>query len=333
MQRVLSFFLAVALAMTVSSVALAQDDKEAKTALYNKFTEAYNRAKEIKKADTNLAQPANLAAYEKAAKEAYDFAKEYVQKYPTEDDAIARFQKKYVGDYEAAQKQGRKVKLKELIEAKKFDESFALGKQILADEPDDLITLYMLSRAGLFSAHSGTQVHSAATANYARKAIQLMRAGGALPNESKDESLGVLNFALGLTTISTSPRDAVDAFKQVATLTNSAKGDPQTFYFLGAAYEAAEYDKASADYKTQCATPEQVASPSCKALLDVVNATVDRIIDAYARAVSLSGTNAKFATHKVEWMKQLTDYYKFRHDGSEQGLNELIASIISKPLP
>jgi uncharacterized protein YxeA len=333
MQRVLSFLLAIALAMTLSLVAFAQDDKEAKTALYNKFTEAYNRAKEIKKADTDLTRPGNKEAYEGAAKEAYDFAKEYIQKYPADDDAIARFQKKYVGDYEAAAKLTRKVKLKELIEAKKFDESFALGQQILADEPDDLITLYMLSRAGLFSAHSGNEAHSAATANYARKAIQLMQAGAVLPNESKDESLGVLHFALGLTTIRTSPRDAINAFKQVATLTNTAKNDPLTFYLLGAAYEAAEYDKASADYKTQCATPEQVASPSCKALSDVLNATVDRIIDAYARAVSLSGTNAKFATQKAEWLKQLTLYYKYRHEDKEDGLNELIAGITSKPLP
>ena len=34
-----------------------------------------------------------------------------------------------------------------------------------------------------------------------------------------------------------------------------------------------------------------------------------------------------------EWMKRLTDLYKFRHENSDTGLNELIASVLSTPLP
>jgi len=32
-------------------------------------------------------------------------------------------------------------------------------------------------------------------------------------------------------------------------------------------------------------------------------------------------------------MVPLTNYYKFRHEGTETGLPEYIASILSKPLP
>lgn len=333
MEKAFGFSLALAMVLTFSFAASAQDEKAAKTALYNKFTEAYNRGKEIKKTDTNLAQPGNKAAYQKAARDAYDFAKEYVQKYPAEDDAIAKVQKQYIAHYENVAKSDRKAQLEELVEAKKYDEAFVLGRQILADEPNDLLTLYLLSRAGLFVAFTGSQTHNAAAAEYSRKAIQLVQAGGVLDGEPKEETLGVLNYALGVTIIGTAPSEAASAFRQVATLPNRAKNNPQIFYLLGAAYEAAEYNKPAADFNAQCKTPEQRGAEACKSMLEKLNLVMDRIIDAYARAVSLSGADPMFAKPKPEWLKQLTLYYKYRHDGSEEGLPELIAAVISKPLP
>jgi hypothetical protein len=310
-----------------------QDEAAAKSELYKKFTAAYNRGKEIKKADPNLAQPGNRSTYDQAAREAYQFAKEYVQKYPADDDAIAKFQKKYIGDYEKAEKEGRKTQLTTLFNDKKYDEAFTLGRQILNDDGNDLTTLYTLARGGLFAATTGSEANNAATAQYAKKAIQLIQAGGTVPGQSKEETLGVLNYALGVTSIKAAPSDAVNAFYQVASLPNSAKSDPQTFYLLAVAYQAADYDKLAQDYKTQCTTAEQTASPSCKAMTDRLNMVVDRVVDAYARAIALSGTNPKFANAKTEWMKALTDFYKYRHEGKVDGLNEYIAGIANQPLP
>jgi len=33
------------------------------------------------------------------------------------------------------------------------------------------------------------------------------------------------------------------------------------------------------------------------------------------------------------WRTRLAEFYKFRHDGSDVGLNELIAGILATPLP
>ncbi|HEX8491786.1 MAG TPA: hypothetical protein VF658_03000 [Pyrinomonadaceae bacterium] len=310
-----------------------QDEAAAKSELYKKFTAAYNRGKEIKKADPNLAQPGNRATYDQAAKDAYQFAREYVQKYPADDDAIAKFQKKYIGDYEKAEKEGRKTQLTTLFNDKKYDEAFALGRQILNDDANDVATLYTLARGGLFAATTGSEANNAATAQYAKKAIQLIQSGATVPGQSKEETLGVLNYALGVTSIKAAPADAVGAFYQVASLPNSAKSDPQTFYLLAVAYQAADYDKLAQDYKSQCTTAEQIASPTCKAMTDRLNMVVDRVVDAYARAIALSGTNPKFASAKTEWMKALTDFYKFRHEGKVDGLNEYIAGIANQPLP
>ncbi|HEY0384855.1 MAG TPA: hypothetical protein VGC64_02535 [Pyrinomonadaceae bacterium] len=317
---------------TTTAQPAQQDEAAAKSELYKKFTTAYNRGKEIKKADPNLAQAGNKEAYNAAAKEAYDIAKQYVQKYPSDDDAIAKFQKKYITDYEKSEKEGRKVQLAQLFTDKKYDEGFALGRQILADDPNDLPTLYTLARNGLFAA-TVNDANNAATAQYARKAIQLIQSGTDLPGQPKDETLGVLNYALGVATIKTAPSDAVNAFYQVANTQNSAKSDPQTYYLLAIAYQTADYEKLASDYKAQCTTPEQIAGATCKAMTDRLNMVVDRVMDAYARAVSLSGSKPQYAAAKPEWMKQLTAFYKYRHDGKEDGLTEYIAGIANQPLP
>jgi hypothetical protein len=57
------------------------------------------------------------------------------------------------------------------------------------------------------------------------------------------------------------------------------------------------------------------------------------MIDAYARAVALAGTNPKHEAAKKEWVENLTTWYKYRHNNSDAGMNELVASIMSKPLP
>jgi hypothetical protein len=64
-----------------------------------------------------------------------------------------------------------------------------------------------------------------------------------------------------------------------------------------------------------------------------INQLVERMIDGYARAVFLAGSDAQFAKQKPVWMDSLTTWYKYLHNGSDAGMNELVAGITSKPLP
>ena len=59
---------------------------------------------------------------------------------------------------------------------------------------------------------------------------------------------------------------------------------------------------------------------------------VERMIDAYARAVALS-TKPEQQEFKNQLMGQLTKVYKSLHNDSDTGLNDLIATVLSKPLP
>jgi hypothetical protein len=67
--------------------------------------------------------------------------------------------------------------------------------------------------------------------------------------------------------------------------------------------------------------------------LENINQVIDRIVDAYARAVALAGNDAKYATNKKDWLEGLSTWYKYRHNSSDAGMNEMIAGVLTKPLP
>jgi len=73
-----------------------------------------------------------------------------------------------------------------------------------------------------------------------------------------------------------------------------------------------------------------VAVKSAKTGLD---GYVDRIVDAYARAIAAAGTDPKTEASRKDWLARMTNYYKFRHDGADTGINEFIAAALNKPLP
>ena len=67
-------------------------------------------------------------------------------------------------------------------------------------------------------------------------------------------------------------------------------------------------------------------------MLQRITHLIERTIDAYARAVALSTKpEQKEARDKI--LAQLTALYKNVHNNSDAGLNELIATVLSKPMP
>jgi len=67
----------------------------------------------------------------------------------------------------------------------------------------------------------------------------------------------------------------------------------------------------SADYKTRFAGKDE--TPEGKLALENVNQVVDRMVDAYARAVALAGSDAKYQAQKKDWLDALSTWYKYRH--------------------
>ena len=263
---------------------------------------------------------------------AYQAARAYLDKYTKDKDQYVDYLQKWIASYERDE---RKRMLPGLINEKNFTEAYKVGAKILADEPDYLRAQIDLGYAGYIALSSNNQTYSADALGYARKAIQAIEAGKVptewAPFKGKDDTLAYLNFAVGFLTLKTAPEQAIDAFIKAAQYDSEIKKNPRTFYALAAAYESGPYKTQSAAFQTTYG--DKPETPASKAALEKVNVLIDRIVDAYARAISLAGSDPNMAQSKKDWTVPLTNYYKFRHDGTETGLPEYIASILSKPLP
>src|SRR2546421_2414770 len=265
---------------------------------------------------------------------AYDAAKKYLAACPDlpADDVYGKTLKKFIGLYEAAT---RKAQFLEAYDKKNYADVMTLGKQVLADDPGYVRANILMGYVGYLASLGGNTSLNAESANYAKQAIALLESGKTpddwRPFLNKDDALAWLNYSLGYTYLKTSPSEAIPYFLKAARMESSLKKNPATYYFIAVAYETGPYAKLSDEYNAKF--KGQTESPESKLAQANINQVVDRAIDAYARAVALStATDAKTQQTKKEWMDRLTELYKYRNK-SETGLNELVAGILSKPLP
>lgn len=263
---------------------------------------------------------------------AYQAARDYLQKYQKDKDQYTDYLAKWVAAYE---RDDRKRQLGGLINEKKWDDAYKIGAKILADEPDYLRAQIDLGYAGYLAASNKDESHNAEAVAYARKAITAIE-GGKSPTEwapfkGKDDTLAYLNYAVGFMTLKTSPDTAIDSLIKAVQYESDIKKTASTYYFLAIAYESGPYKTLSTAYQTEFANKPE--TPQSKAALEKLGVVMDRIVDAYARAINVAGTDPKTEASRKEWLTQLTTYYKFRHNNSDAGLTEFIAASMSKPLP
>ena len=263
---------------------------------------------------------------------AYQAARDYLQKYNKDKDQYTDYLTKWVMFYERDE---RKRMLPGLINEKKFAEAYSTGAKILADEPNYLRAQIDLGYAGYLAASAKNESFNATALDYARKAISEIEAGKAptewAPFKGKDDTLAYLNYAVGYLTLKSTPDQAIDALIKAAQYESDIKKTPSTYYFLAVAYESGPYKTLSTAYQTNFA--DKPETPESKAALDKLNVVMDRIIDAYARAIAAAGTDPKTDQSRKEWLASMSKYYKFRHGGTDTGMTEFISTALQKPLP
>ena len=265
---------------------------------------------------------------------AYQAAKEYLQKYPKDNDQYTRYLQKWIVIYERDE---RKRTLPQLIyNTKNFAEAYSVGKQILADEPDYLPAFIHLGYAGYLAMTTAkNEAFNADALAYANKAIQSIEAGRSpeswLPFKGKADTLAQLYYSVGFLNLKNAPDRAIEPLIRAAQFETDLKKSPSIYYFLAAAYESGPYKTMAAAYQTTFAGKDETAES--KLALEKLNVIIDRMIDAYARAVAAAGNDAATAQSKTQWSNKLGEFYKFRHQGSDVGLNDLIAGALAKPLP
>jgi len=267
---------------------------------------------------------------------AYDNAKKYLACPVAADvtDAtknIIAYLKKWSGSYEEGSRKAKFTTF--LYTERKYPEAYALGRELLAAEPENVKVWVDLGANGyLVQSLKNPQLNTEAL-NAARKALALLDSGKTVddwtPLPGKDQAVAYLNYTIGVFTVETDPSAALKNLIKAAQFETPLKSSPQTYYLIGVAYETGPYAKQSESYKQYTGKDE---TPESKLALANINQIVDRMIDGYARAVALAGADAKLAEQKKGWMASLTDWYKYLNK-SEAGMDVMLAGVLAKPLP
>src|ERR1051325_7037500 len=93
--------------------------------------------------------------------------------------------------------------------------------------------------------------------------------------------------------------------------------DPLTYVLLGSLVNE-EYQQLAERHKTM------MSGPLKDETLKRANAKIDEVIDFYAHAVGLSEGNTVYQGLHDSILQDLTSYYKYRHNGSTDGMQALI---------
>jgi hypothetical protein len=262
---------------------------------------------------------------------AFEAGREYVGKYPN-DEYTARVS----GWVQAYERAARKLQFEELLfKEKKYAAAYALGKQVLASEPDNLRTIINLASAGYLALNTGNASFDAETLAFARQAMEMLERGGKpsdwKPFTGQSDTLAYLNFITGELILKETPAESIPYFRKAIESEGSVRNTPIVYARLAAAYVAGEYEPLAKRFERNGSGPPE--SEEDKAALLKIHLISDRIIDAYARAVALSGTDTQYQEARARWREQLTQFYKFRHNDSTDGLEAYIAGATAKPLP
>jgi tetratricopeptide (TPR) repeat protein len=207
-------------------------------------------------------------------------------------------------------------------DANRFDEAFASGSEFLKQNPDSLSVLLRLVQIGTELAKQKNAKFIPQSLQYGAKAIELVEAdkkpeymddagwkaykSTGLP--SLYQSVGLMNLVKG---------DRVEAKARLAKAAELAPADPFNYVLITGILND-EYQTAAKHYQSTAngfAKDEE---------LKKVLATLDSVIDGYAHTIALAEGNERLAAVRKQYLEDLEAYYKYRHNNSTAGMQELI---------
>src|SRR5216684_6780312 len=259
-------------------------------------------------------------------KVAYDAATTYRDSCQADpNDAQRAYMEKFIAAYDKVHQNADTGKqFEDAVKNAKYAEQMRLGKLVLANDPDNAKVYIILGVVGL---NDGSLLSD--SAQYAKKAIEMIEGGkpfAPLFDGSRDKALAQLNYTIAKASLGGAPTDALPYLIKAARYESDLKKNPQTFLEIGTAYEKGPRAKLTAEYEAKYKGHDE--TPESRLVAANINQMIDRQIDALARGVAV----ATVAADKKALMDELTTLYQYRNK-SVAGLNELVAGILSKPLP
>lgn len=218
-----------------------------------------------------------------------------------------------------------------LVQSKRTDEAFTIGAEIVAKNPDSIEVLIQLVSAGTNEAKNKNGKFVTQSLQYGTTAIQLIEADKKPAwmdvtawAKYKSVTLPSMHQSLGLLYLVSGNRaQAKESYTKASSL---APSDPFNYLMLGAVLDQ-DYNDAAKRYQTM------PAGPAKEAELPKVLAAMDSIIDAHAHMLALSEGTPTLQDVRKQVLEDFERYYKYRHNSSTAGMQELINKYKVTPKP
>jgi hypothetical protein len=204
----------------------------------------------------------------------------------------------------------------------RFDDLFRVASDYLMKNPTDLALLTRAALIGIEQAKQRNPKFAAQSQQFGLKAIEIIESGKK-PEAFDDQKwpqyqtrwLPLLYQQLGMLAILSG--NSAEARTRVDKAVALDSKDPFTFVLLGSLLND-EYQKLAEQHKSLAAGPMK------DSVLKQAHAKLDEIVEVYAHAVGLSEGNPVYQQLHDQILQDLQSYYKYRHGGSVDGLQQLI---------
>ncbi len=207
------------------------------------------------------------------------------------------------------------------IDAGRTEEAMRVGSAWLEKHPDDVQTMQNLTVLASGEAIKGNMQFAEQGRRYGARAIELLEADkrpeyidAAKWPELKSNLLVSLYSEMGVLAFKAGDMKAARPLLEKAADLHSP--DPGVYLIL-ADFARDEYDLRSKEYKVASAADRPAA-------LKTAEAALDRLIEAYARAVAMTEGNPAYQQANTALRQDLETNYKFRNNGKTDGLQQLI---------
>ena len=201
------------------------------------------------------------------------------------------------------------------------EEAFRAAGPWLQKNPDDVETLRRLATTALNASIRGNNTFLARGRQYGEKALELLAADKRPASideaqwaKAKAEWTPALHREVGVIAFRAGDEDVAQKhLEQAAALKHP---DPIVYLILS--------DIATKEYNL-LAREHAVAAPAEKAeRLKKAEAGLDLLIERYAQVMAVTEGQPQYDAARAQVKQDLENYYKFRHKGSTEGLQQLI---------
>lgn len=220
------------------------------------------------------------------------------------------------------------VLLDAYVAANRVDDAFKLAGQMLGANPDDLHVLLQMTYTGTEQAKQKNMTYAPQTLQYGAKAIEVIEANKkpiqldeATWTRFKSSLPQLYQQTAILNVIAGNPAEAKTRLVKSITLSSN---DPYSFALLGFLLND-EYTKSVPAFQ---AMPAGKPKDEEKTRLEGI---LDNIIDNYAHVAAIATGRPEYQELIKQVVPDLTSYYKYRHNNSTDGLQDLIDKYKPKP--